>query len=92
MAMEEKRAVIRVRVDREESKIARVAEMDPGAVGRGFCDGVWASSGNDIDGKEESRDVTSSHFCESSAVFCCECEALDGGVNVSKGADWITEC
>jgi len=62
IAKDENNAVTRVRVEREGSNIARVA--DSSATGGGGCgEGVFVRSGNDIDGNEEvNGDDTSSHF------------------------------
>lgn len=74
MANEERRAFIRVRVEREESKIIKVAD-------RGACTATAreADKGSpcskEMDGYEEvNDDCTSSHFCEPSFVSCPECD------------------
>jgi len=62
IAKDEKSAVIRVRVEREPSNMAKVADSRA-AGGAGGGEGVLVRSGNDIDGKEEVRgEDTSSHF------------------------------
>jgi hypothetical protein len=62
IARDESSAVTRVRVEREGSNIARVADSS-GAGGGGCGEGVLVRSGKDMDGNEEvSGSDTSSHF------------------------------
>lgn len=70
MASEARAAFIRVRVDREESKMTNVAVRDASSLcGTGEGDGEAVRAGNDIEGKEEVGDErTSSQFCDVSVV------------------------
>jgi len=62
IAKDDSNAVTRVRVERERSNIARVADSR-GADGGGCGEGVLVRSGKDMDGNEEvSGSDTSSHF------------------------------
>lgn len=64
IASEENNAVTRVRTEREESKMASVAERG-GAEAASGCEGEGVSvrSGKDIDGKDDAiEDCTSSHL------------------------------
>jgi hypothetical protein len=77
IASDENNAVTRVRLESDESKIARVAEIGAGAGSGWFCEGEGVSvrSGKDMDGNDDVReDCTSSHFWDSSPVSCLECE------------------
>lgn len=70
-ASAEKNATVRVLVDSEESKIARVAEGGGSVDGLGCCGaggGVSMFSGNVSEGNEDAIDGTSSHFWDPSSV------------------------
>jgi hypothetical protein len=65
IASDENRAVTRVRVESDESNIARVAEIGAGGESGWLCggEGVSVRSGKDMDGNDEVReDWTCSHF------------------------------
>lgn len=56
-----------MRFESDESKIAEVSDAGAGwgATGRAWG-GVSTCSGNDIEGKDDVTEGTSSHFCDSS--------------------------
>jgi len=71
-AREEKKAVNRVRLESDASKIAKVSDTGPGWWWRSWGDLCSSWSGNDIEGKDDLTEGTSSHFCDSSvAVLSC---------------------
>ena len=64
-ASDETNANRRVRVDNDESKIDRVTEAGDFDVD-GSAGGGGGVASNEMEGKEEAREGTSSHFCSSS--------------------------